>query len=78
MQIALGNGKIYLFSFQHMSLAYTSFLSGLYKTTSTVGLSAVFGAPIFSQLGRCAHITGEEKESQDQYQVLPGPLLFQI
>ena len=38
--------------------------------TSAVELSAVFGAPIFSQIGRCEYITGKEKESQDQYQVL--------
>ena len=41
-------------------------------------MSAVFGAPIFSSLGWYAYIAGEEEENQEQYQVLPGQLLFQI
>ena len=48
------------------------------KTTSAVWKSAVFGAPICSHLSWCAYIAGEEKETPDQYQVLPCPLLFQI
>ena len=61
----------YIFSLLkiHPKLTPLSYPASL-KTTSAVELSAVFGAPIFSQLGRCACITGEEKESQDQYQVL--------
>ena len=77
MQLALGNRKVYLFPSQHMLFTPLSYPASL-KTTSAVELSAGFGAPIYSQLGRCAYITGGKKESQDHYQVLPGLLLFQI
>ena len=41
-------------------------------------MSAVFGAPLFSNFGWCAYTLGEEEDSQNQDQVLPLPPLFQI
>ena len=78
MQLAFGKWKS-IFSLLNICPQITplSYPASL-ETVSAVELSAVFGAPIFSQLGRCEYITRHEKESQDQYQVLPGPLLFQI